>query len=181
MVTIDLKELFNKSFGYDSTAEFNIDDAVPRVETSLLGQPYYAEDVFGREFFLPIKLNDYLLPFALISVTPKKTIVETPMPQRGGSVNEIITIDDYVFDIKGMLVSKDNSFPEQQMMEMHEIFKINASITLRSVVSDIFLSGLFEHKVIVLDMKWTAVAGVENAKPFELRLKSDMINTLTID
>lgn len=181
MTTIDLKQLFSKTFGYEPTADFTIENAAARVETSLLGQPYYAEDAFGREFFLPIKLNDYLVPFALISVTPKKTIVETPMPQRGGSVNEIVTIDDYVFDIKGMLVSTDNQFPEQQMMDMHDIFKINASITLRSVISDIFLSGAFEHKVLVLDMKWPAVAAVENCKPFELRVKSDMINTLTID
>jgi len=173
----DIKELFRRAFGYEAPENFTIEHAPARIEQSSLGQPYYGSDVFGREFFIPVKLNNYLLPFAVIGMTWKKTFVETAMPERSGSVIELISIDNYVFNVKGILIT--DSFPEEQIIEMHNLFKINASMSLRSVVSDIVLSGEFEHKVVVKHIAWPVI-GSENAKPFEMELQSDMIFDLEI-
>jgi hypothetical protein len=181
MAEFNLSDIFHKSFGYEAPKPMEIPKASPRIETSSLGQPYYLEDLSGREFFMPVKLNDYLLPFAVIGMTWKKTFVETAMPERGGSVTELISIDDYVFTIKGILINSKNVFPESEVIDLHKLFKINASISLRSVLSDIVLDGAYDHKVIVKQITWPAVAGVEHAKPFEMELKSDMIFDLEID
>lgn len=180
MATFDLGDMFRDAFGYDApTAKPTIAPAPKRLEQSSLGQPYYASDLFGREFFLPVTLNGVLIPFAVLGVTWKKTIVETPLPERGGNVNELIAIDDYQFNIKGILINDSNVFPESDLIKLHDIFIINASLTMRSVISDIVLKG--DAKVIVKEVKWPAVSGVEHAKPFEMDLKSDMIFDLEID
>lgn len=183
MATFDLGNMFRDAFGYDPpvTQKPTIPQAPARLEQSSLGQPYYASDIFGREFFLPVTLNGVLIPFAVLGMTWKKTIVETPMPERGGSVNELISIDDYQFNIKGILINDSNVFPEKEIIDQHDIFKVNASIVMRSVISDIVLSGLSEHKVIVKEVKWPTVTGIEHAKPFEMDLKSDMIFDLEIE
>lgn len=196
-----LQDLFEKTFGYlpadkfvvdknaASTQESNpfaIPPAPPKKQFgdnsySSLGQPYYKQDYLGREMFMPVMLDGYLVPFAVVSVTEKKTLIETPMPERGGSVTELISIDDYLINIKGIIVEDDDIFPETQIKNIHELFLQNNSVELRSVITDIFLSGVFEHRVIIKEVKWPASPGIENAKPFEIDCKSDMIYELIIN
>lgn len=191
-----LEDLFEKTFGFtpadkfvvdknvqsaQESNPFKIDTAANRTEFSSLGQPYYKQDYLGREMFMPVMLDGYLVPFAVVSVTEKKTLIETPMPERGGSVTELISIDDYLINIKGIIVEDEDKFPETQIKNIHELFLQNNSIELRSVITDIFLSGVFEHRVIIKEVKWPASPGVENAKPFEIDCKSDMIYELIIN
>jgi hypothetical protein len=177
---LDLKDIFRKTFGYEAPPAFQISQAPARLEYSSLGQPYYESDIFKRESFLPVKLNGILIPFAVLSVTEKKTIVSTAMPERSGSVHELVSIDDYQFNIKGLLVDEDGNFPESGIIELHKVFKVNSSISLRSVTSDIFLSGEFDHKVVIKEVKWPASAGIEHAKAFEIDCESDQIFELEI-
>ena len=153
------------------------------MQTSSLGQRYFNnenDDFYGREFFLPVYLDDYLLPFAVMSMTWKKTFVSTAMPERSGSVHELISIDDYVFNIKGLLINESGNFPEQQIIHLHDIFKQNASLRLRSALSAIVLKGGFDEKVIVKEIKWPPTAGVENVRAFEIDCESDQINDLEL-
>ncbi len=183
MAQFDLGEIFRKTFGYEApvTQTPTIPKAADRQSQSSLGQPYYATDIFGREFFLPVTINDVLIPFAVLGMTWKKTIVETPMPERGGSVNELISIDDYQFNLKGILIENETVFPEGEIIKQHDLFKVNASRTMRSVISDIVLSGLADHRIIIKEVKWPQVSGIEHVKPFEMDMKSDMIFDLEID
>jgi hypothetical protein len=192
MAIFDFGGAFQKAFGYSApetdASKINLPAAPKRLETSKKGQVYYATDLFGREFFLPVFLNGYLLPFAVISMKWKKTIVSTALPERGGTVNELVSIDDYAFNIKGILVNEDDNFPEEQITDLHEIFKINASVTLRSVLTDLVLTGQSDanksdpegHKVIIREVSWPTVTGIEHAKPFEIELTSDMIFDLEL-
>lgn len=174
----DIKNIFRKAFGYEPPADFNIKKSTGRKEHSDLGQPYYKEDALGREFFLPVELDGYLVPFAVISVTAKKTIVSTALPERGGTVKELISIDDYAINIKGIVLQE--TFPEKDMRDIQNIFLKNKSLSLRSVITDIFLIGEFEHKVVIKSIKWAATSGVEHAKPFEIECESDMIFVLDV-
>jgi hypothetical protein len=190
-----LQDLFEKTFGYlpadkfvvnkseavSDSNPFTVPTAANRTEYSSLGQPYYRKDYLEREMFMPVTLDGYLVPFAVVSITEKKTLIETPMPERGGSVTELISIDDYLVNIKGIIVEDEDKFPETQIKNIHELFLQNNSIELRSVITDIFLSGVFEHRVIIKEVKWPASPGVENAKPFEIDCKSDMIYELIIN
>lgn len=189
MAEINLNEIFENAFGYNPPAKVVIEDAPDRIASSTAtGQPYYDQDIFGREFFLPLRLDDQLIPFAVLGMTWKKTIISTPMPERGGSVKELISIDDYLFNIKGILINPDNDFPEAGIIDIKRIWVKNASVTLRSVISDLILSGRsdlnkedpYGHRVVIKEIKWPGVSGVEHAKPFEMELESDLIFDLEI-
>jgi hypothetical protein len=176
----DLKKIYRDVFGYEAPASFSVPNYEGRKETSSTGQRFYAEDLSGREFFLPVWINNQLISFAVMGMTWKKTIVETAMPERGGSVNELISIDDYVFTVKGLLVDEDGNFPESGIIDLHNLFKINSSIEMRSAMSDIVLGGSYDHKVIIRDVNWPPAAGVEHVKAFEINVKSDMVFDLII-
>lgn len=190
----NLNDIFKNAFGYEAPAKFTVPAAAARLEQSQVkgGSSYYGEDVLGREFFMPVTLSgsfttknsstpfSFLIPFAVLSVNCRKTIVETPMVERGGSVSELIATDDYVINVKGIFINDDNAFPEQEIIDIHDIFKVNAAITMRSVLSDIFLRGESDHSVIIRELKFPANAAVEHAKPFEIDCKSDIIFTLEV-
>src|SRR5207253_707355 len=98
-----------------------------------------------------------------------------------GTVKELISIDDYLINIKGILVNEENAYPESEIIDLHELFLKNQSIQLQCVLTDIFLKGSFEQKVVIRDLKFPAVTGIEHTKPFEMELESDMIYDLEID
>ena len=205
-----LNKIFRDAFGYDAPQTFTVPAATARKSVSDLGQPFYGTDALGREHFLPVYLNDILLPFSVIGISTKKTIINTPMPERGGSVHEIVSIEDYAINIKGILINDDNIYPEKDILQLHKLFKINTSVSLRCALTDIFLVGgtvdkaviqrqalatafnttanagdtkLLDqlHQVVIKEISYPAVSGVEHAKPFEIVCESDMIFTLEIE
>lgn len=176
MAAFNLNTVFKNAFGYEAPEQFTVPTEGTKPSSSKLGQPFYDTDEFGREFFLPVRLDGYLVPFAVMAVTSKKTIVSTPLPERGGTVKELISIDDYVISIKGVLVNDDGNYPDEQIAAVQAIFLKNASVELRSALSDIFLTG--EHRVVIREIKWPAVSGIEHVKPFEIDCESDVIFTL---
>lgn len=181
MAEFKFTDIFRKAFGYEAPKnEFAIPVATKRTQYSSLVQPYYDIDDLGREHFLPVRINNYLIPFAVVGIQCKKTLVETPMPERGGSVTEMISIDDYIINIKGILINKNNDYPEKEIINIQKLFKINASLPLRSALTDIFLNGAYNHQVIIKDVKWPAT-GNQHAKAFEMDCKSDMIFNLEIE
>lgn len=175
MAEFNLGIIFRQAFGYDMPEEnMSILPAKPaRKERSDLGGSYYATDALGREFFLPVKIESVMIPFAVAGVTAKKTIVSTPMPERGGSVKEMIAIDDYAINIKGLLITEDGTWPEEGVLDMHSIFSTNRALKLECVLTDIFLKK--DQLVVVKECRWPPVAGVEHVRPFEMELESDMI------
>jgi hypothetical protein len=185
----DINNLFSKAFGYQPPENFHIDDtAAEKAISGSLGSPYYANDLLGREMFLPVVftlgIKEYLIPFAVISINAKKIIVSTPMPERGGEVIELISISSYGINIKGIVITDDNSFPEDDIKDLQQLFLANESILLRSVLTDIFLSPPpgqkgSDQRVVITEMKWPAVAGTENARPFEMDCMADTIFELT--
>jgi hypothetical protein len=118
--------------------------------------------------------------FFQLGITCKKTIISTPLPECGGSVKELISIDDYAINIKGMCVSQGNEYPEGDIQNLFDLFKKNESLEVRSVLTDIFLAGTFGHRCAIREAKFPPLAGIEHVKPFELDLESDMIFDLII-
>jgi len=197
----NLNDIFNNAFGFTPKDRFNVKDEVdimhppaapsdfvlpPAITQrdngySQLGQPYYANDYLGREMFLPVVLEGFVVPFAVVNIVAKKTVISTAMPERGGAVKELVSVDDFIINIKGLMIEDENLYPEFQIKQLHDLFLVNGNLTLRSVLTDIFLKGEFEHKVIIKEVKWPAIAAVQNVKPFEIDCESDMIFTLEID
>jgi hypothetical protein len=68
------------------------------------------------------------------------------MPERGGEVIELISINSYGINIKGIVITDDNSFPEDDIKDLQQLFLANESILLRSVLTDIFLTAAWAER-----------------------------------
>lgn len=173
-----------------------------RREQGAGGSAYYAYDALGTEYFMPVTLsyadlgtqsnpppgvssdtnNSFVsqrkwnLPYPVISIESRKTIVETPLTDRRGTVKELISIRDYEIRIKGFIISSAHEFPEQDVTTLRNIYEQNTAISIQCPLTDIFLlrpdrGG--SDNVIISELKFPAITGVKNVRPYELKLLSD--------
>lgn len=131
--------------------------------------------------FIPVILmykgESYAIPNAIISFTGKKTIVETPMVGRKGSVKELISVDDYEINVQG--VALDTDFPESQLIRLHELYNVNESVTLKCALTDTFLDE--DDKVVIKSVDVSDMQGTDNVVVIRLTLITDKSFELTID
>lgn len=117
--------------------------------SSDFGSTLRKKDAQGRWYFMPIVLEhkgtEYEIPNAVISIRGKKSIVETAMVGRKGTVKELISVDDYEIRIAGVCLDVD--FPDQQINSLNDLYNINESVTLKCALTDIFLDE--EDKVVI--------------------------------
>jgi hypothetical protein len=177
------------------------DQALTRTEQGASGSPYYSKDIVtGVEYFMPVTLTypdntplsaqdaglvsnsapggltTWNLPFPVISISSRKTIIETPLTERRGTVKELINIEDYEITIKGFIISATNDFPESDVMTLRTIYEQNTPLSIKCPLTDIFLirpdrSG--SDQVVIRELKLSPVTGVKNIRPYELSLVSD--------
>ena len=174
--------------------------AVRRTDNGAQGSAYYGNDANGREYFMPIKvtypddaklnsgdgllvgdnttgsLKDWWLPYPVISITSRKTIIETPLTERRGTVKELINIQDYEIVVKGFIISNTNEFPEADVTTLRDLYEQNIALSIQCPLTDIFLlrpdrSG--SDQVVIKELIFPSIAGVKNVRPYELRLVSD--------
>lgn len=199
-IDLTLSTIFEKAFGYTSRAfdptitpvqGDSIKD-IGRVELGATGARYYDADANGTEYYLPVKISypqdtvvdgrpagklvDWWLPYPVISVTSKKTIVETPLTERRGFVHEYINIDSYEINIKGFIIGNTNEFPESDVAMLRELYEVNAPVFISNPITDIFLlrpdrSG--SDQVIIKELRFPEVKGIKNVRPYELVMASD--------
>jgi hypothetical protein len=141
------------------------------------------EGLRGRWYFMPVTFIDegkeYEIPCALISVTGKKTIVETPMVGRKGSVKELISIDDYKVSIAGYVQSADGTYPENEIAQLMELYSINRSVELESALTSIvFDEG---DKVVITDISFPEMQGVEDGQIVKIECLTDKEFELIIE
>lgn len=146
-----------------------------------LGSVLRKMDAQGRWYFLPVVLvhkgKEYEIPNAVISFVGKKTIVETAMVGRKGSVKELISIDDYEISIQGQALHSD--FPEAALIELNELYNINEAVTLKCALTDIFLSE--DDRVVIKGMELSDMKGTDSCQVVKLNLLTDQSFKLTIE
>lgn len=203
-IDLTLGHLFEQVFGYKSSAfEPRFSDAIgykekdeKRLEMGRHGAPYYKTDADGREYFLPVSLTaDIEIPFEnarvvtvspasvliylqhpTISITGKKTIIETPLTERRGTVKEIINLMDYEIIIKGLIIGKDNNYPEDEVRQLRMLYELNTPISIQNAMTDIFLLGpdtVGSDKVIIKDLSFPEVKAVKNVRGYQMTMVSD--------
>ena len=203
-ITFSLGDLFEQTFGYKSQAfnpQFPVvygDQKTFRAETGAYGSPYYASDANGREYYMPVSITypngsgsaanllntdanapmtTWQLPYPVISVASRKTIVETPLTERRGTVKELINIQDYEITIKGFIINSDgNEFPENDVITLRNIYEQNIALSIQCPLTDIFLlrpdrSG--SDQVVIRELTFPAITGVKNVRAYQLRMVSD--------
>ncbi len=145
--------------------------------SSALGSTLRKKDASGRWYFMPIELNSIEIPNAVISIKGNKTIVETAMVGRKGTVKELISVDDYDINIVGVILEDD--FPDEAIAELRDLFNMTESISLKCALTDIFLEE--DDKVVIKSVEFPAMKGCETAQIFKMSLISDQSFELTVE
>ena len=123
--------------------------------------------------------NTFELDYAVMSVTGKKNIIETPLIGRKGSVKELISMGDYKISIAAFLQGEDGQYPEEKITRLREIININETIELISAFTDLLLDS--EDKVVITDSSFPPTPGVEDGQAAKLELVTDKVFELTIE
>lgn len=155
------------------------------------GTPIRKSNYLGRYYFMPVYISSanidfatpdehigttkkigFEIPHAVISITGKKTIVETPLTGRSGTVKELISTDDYEISITGVIESNDRiNYPEAEVAMMKQLFEMNQSVELISALSDIVLGN--NTKIVLKSCNFPVSGAVEYAQVVEFTAVSD--------
>lgn len=155
---------------------------VPRMRT-MTGTAIRKTNAQGRVYFMPVELDTSLgvieLPAAAISIKGKKTIVETALTGRRGSVKELISVDDYEINLHGVIWSEDDNYPEEQVQQFRDVFELNESIKLICALSDLVLQS--DDRIVLKTVDYPAVGAVENAQVISFTAATDSSVELVIE
>jgi hypothetical protein len=134
----------------------------------------------GAEAFCPITIRHegrtFELPNSTIAMTAKKRIVETPLIARRGSVKELIQVEDYEFQIRGVVITDDqeeDGLPQEAISQLNDLFNINAPVELENAFTEIFLQA--DNRVVISEMQLPDMKGITGAQAYGFRLSSDSI------
>jgi len=167
--SFSILEAFEKQFGY-KPPDFNF------TNFAVLGSPNTATDIFGREYYMPVKLGGLSFPYCTTRISCKKTIVKTGLVNRPGSVKELISFEDYEIELRGLIVAQYDTLPTSQIKQVRDFFKQQTSLSISSALIDIFLAQPEtngSNHVIIESYEFPEVRGVMNVRPFTMRLVSD--------
>lgn len=195
----DLLEVFKKAFGYtappflfslqnkaesalfkrESTipGSFEFDQPVARREQGIKGSPFYALNSNGNEVFMPIWLirkdgTKLLLQNTVASLSNQVTIVETPLVNRQGTVKEEISVNDWIINVKGIMVSSDGSYPDDQVAELNHLYNLREAVGIENARTSLVLSDT--EKVVIKSLRFPEIQGMVATQAFEMELVSDL-------
>ncbi|HXS38338.1 MAG TPA: DUF6046 domain-containing protein [Flavipsychrobacter sp.] len=192
-ISFSIPDLFQQAFGFSPDEPQFQDLSVPVLQ-SKNGSPYYGFDGKGRRYFMPVTLGGLTLQYPVVDITVKKTIVDTPMVNRRGSVKELISIQEYEINIKGLIVGLTPDYPENEVTALRELFEKNESVAIVCPKTDIFLitqdrasqnnqgTNLFGtqaknqvDQVVITELKLVTAGKsfAPNVQPYEMNLSSD--------
>lgn len=143
--------------------------------------PLRVTDALGRYYFMPVWLVAHgkriEIPNAVINMTGKKNIVETQLIGVQGSVKELVSLADYEISIVGTVVSDSpDSYPEEGVRDLVELYNLNESVELISGLTDIVLGA--DSYVVIKSISFPAVGGYENQQIVEMSLVTDRLMEL---
>ena len=160
-----------------NTGAYDQGQTLTRATQSITGAPLrkYKNGVYyfmPVTFYWPNSKNPKLtLEFddAVVSVSAKKTIVETPLVGQKGTVKELISIDDYEINLLAIVASDD--YPEQEVQEIVRLWEINEAVKMSCAVTDYFMK--IDDGVVIKALDFPAMEGNEDIQAITLKLVSD--------
>lgn len=167
MIEFNLPEGLQALFGRDVEG-FNLKET-SRGKT---GTPFWSMDLEGRWYYMPVRLGNVELWNPIMRISSKKTIIETHLTERPGSVKEIINRQGYIIHVKGVIKRSDGLWPEEELRMLNELYQKDESLEIDSPMTCILLAGQ-EEMVVIKDFKLPAPKG-ETAIMYELELISDI-------
>jgi hypothetical protein len=147
-------------------------------------QPFNKIGSYGQEIWgaITLKLLSGLsieIEACTVAVNLNKTIIKTVVAERKGTVKECFNTDDYKFTIKGFLIDKNRSFPEDQINTLKSIFESTEKVSLLGGYPEMFLTDIGYVAIETLD--FPAVEGKAPwIRPFQMTCESDYVQDLII-
>lgn len=135
------------------------------------GTPLYAQNALGAWMFLPARLNDIELQNPLVSIHGEKAIEETDIVGVGTVFEKVFT-RPYDITIICTLINDDDVWPEDQIIQMKELWQIDDVLTLECAVTDMFLQP--RNNFILKTFDLLDMQGVENSQVIQLSGRSNI-------
>ncbi len=182
-ITFSLPALFENAFGYRPDA-LEFPEQPDPTRYANLGSPYYATDAKGREYYMPVELGGVKLHHPVTRVSLRNRLIETTLTEVGGDAVEFIGAEAYQLRIRGLIIANDTTFPENEVTELKDLINRRQSLTIRSVMTDIFLITTDRkgfNEVIIKDFDFPEMPGVKNVRAYELGLISNQPFSLEMD
>lgn len=165
---------------------------------STYGTDKLTKDSQGVEIWLPVWLEDLpnevgdsgrlFLPYSVVRVTGKNTIISTPLAERIGSAKEQYNTDDYKIMIKGFFIDKDQRlWPESDLVALKKIHELGRAFKLTNALTDLFLThsslpAIEQKRVVIKSFDLPEVqGGRKHVRPFVMELESDCVFTLEVE
>lgn len=183
----DLQDLYLKAFGVQFPKyELESKNTADAIGSKYGSSVYRKADVTGRYYFMPVELGGLELGYPIIRIQSRKNIVETHLTEQNGSVIEMISRENWKIYIRGFMFNHEREYPEEDIYNLKELYNRNESVVIKSVLTDIFLThkdddGNDTDRVVVTDINFPEVKGIEHVKPYEINLISDSIFSLEIE
>ncbi len=202
---LDIIELYQKTFGRkpyvvpgisdtgNENNDYRLTESASDAEKEFTAKGSLLKEQYnGVEIMLPVRLYDgptmiAYMPFVVVKISGSKTIIETPLSERQGSVKEQFNIDDYKIDLKGFLIGADRKFPESEVDILRKLHETKKAVTIDNAITNIFLTNPTlppdeQRRVVVYGFDMPDVsAGRDHVRPFSLSLKSDTVFTLELE
>ncbi|WP_440132751.1 DUF6046 domain-containing protein [Chitinophaga sancti] len=165
---IDISSIFASTFGY-TPKNFKVPN---QPANNKRGTSYYGNASYNTSYFMAVKIGTLELYNPVISISSKKTIVQTPLVYRSGSVKELVSKDDFKINIKGIIIRDDNIFPDNEISELVDLYNRNAALPIYcALTSLVFSEG---ETVVITDLSFPATPGTQNIQAYEMNLISDL-------
>lgn len=170
----------NRPTGGYTSGDLDIPTSPAPRQELVKGTRLYKQDTLGRWYFMPVYIrhpnirgegHTLELENAVISILGTKNIVRTPLVGRRGSVKELISVGDYKISIAAFIKSSDGSYPEAQITRMKELYNINESVELISVLTDLLLDE--GDRVVITDIQYPPTPGVEDGQAVTIECETD--------
>lgn len=198
LIIYELEQLYLRTFGSKPYRVQPQEKAAELPGFTIQGQenlsPVTASELKGsyaeREVWLPIKFveldekrfgsTELMLPYAVVKISGKKTIVKTPLAERSGTVKELYSIDDYSIGIKGFLIDdKYRTWPENEIRKLQMLYEMNQAVHLSNALTNLFLGA--DGRVVIESLEFPEVeGGRKHIRPFSMTLESDSVFNLDL-
>lgn len=137
-----------------------------QVITSLEIEPFKYNDLNGAQISI---LRGVKVDAVVMTVTQSKNIITTPIQGRNGSVKEYVSDGDYQIEIEGVLATRDNSYPIDDVNNLIQILKAPVAIKMVSK----YLAHFGISDVVVTGYEMPQATGYENMQQFRISGLSD--------
>lgn len=173
--------LLQEAFGRNAVPAYRSDEAEkePRPVSSHRQNTNSPESLLDVNIQMPIQIGTLSLPNEpLIEIMGANRIIATPVAggRRKGTVKEVISQDDHVLRIRGIIVNDDNVYPAAEVLALRTLLRSKKSLPVVNAVCR--LHGI--SRILFERWRFFDMEGTPAAQAYEIYAISDEEIELTL-